>query len=59
MNIAPIVAGVMLVGLSTIREFLVSGLAAHRGDTALAVGNLVGSNMAVHGAVPQEGADRG
>ena len=46
LRIAPIVVGVVVIGLGTSApEFLVSGLAAHRGDTGLAVGNLVGSNM--------------
>lgn len=46
LHVAPVVVGVVVIGLGTSTpEFLVSGLAAARGDTGLAVGNLVGSNI--------------
>lgn len=46
LRVAPVVVGVAVIGLGTSApEFLVSGLAAARGDVGLAVGNLVGSNI--------------
>jgi cation:H+ antiporter len=46
LRINPVVVGVVIIGLGTSApEFLVSGVAAARGDTGIAVGNLVGSNI--------------
>lgn len=46
MRISPVVVGVVVIGLGTSApEFLVSGVAAARGDTGIALGNLVGSNI--------------
>ncbi|MGY0237171.1 calcium/sodium antiporter [Longispora urticae] len=46
LRVAPVVVGVVVIGLGTSApEFLVSGLAAARGEADLAVGNLVGSNI--------------
>ncbi|MCU7731015.1 sodium:calcium antiporter [Actinoplanes sp. KI2] len=46
LRLSPVVVGVVVIGLGTSApEFLVSGLAAARGDAGLAVGNLVGSNV--------------
>lgn len=46
MRISPVVVGVVVIGLGTSApEFLVSGVAAARGDTGLAVGNIAGSNI--------------
>ncbi|GLW29264.1 sodium:calcium antiporter [Actinoplanes regularis] len=46
LRISPVVVGVVVIGLGTSTpEFLVSALAAGRGDTGLALGNLVGSNI--------------
>jgi cation:H+ antiporter len=46
LRIPPVVVGVVVIGLGTSApEFLVSGVAAARGDTGIAVGNLVGSNI--------------
>jgi cation:H+ antiporter len=46
LRISPVVVGVAVIGLGTSApEFVVSGLAAARGDTGIAVGNLVGSNI--------------
>ncbi len=46
MRISPVVVGVVVIGLGTSApEFLVSGVAAARGDTGLAVGNISGSNI--------------
>lgn len=46
LRISPVVVGVVVIGLGTSApEFLVSGLAAARGDTGIAVGNIVGSNV--------------
>ena len=46
LRIAPVVVGVVVIGLGTSApEFLVSGLAAARGDMGIAVGNIVGSNI--------------
>src|SRR5690349_10307463 len=45
-GISPIVVGVVVIGLGTSTpEFLVAGLAAAHGETGLAVGTLVGSNV--------------
>ena len=45
-RISPVVVGVVVIGLGTSApEFLVSGVAAARGDTDLAVGNIAGSNI--------------
>jgi cation:H+ antiporter len=46
LRVNPVVVGVVVIGLGTSApEFLVSGLAAARGDAGIAVGNLVGSNI--------------
>src|SRR6185369_6284013 len=46
LRISPVVVGVVVIGLGTSApEFLVSGLAASRGDTGIAIGNIVGSNI--------------
>jgi cation:H+ antiporter len=46
LRVSPVVIGVVVIGIGTsMPEFLVSGLAAARGETGLAVGNLVGSNI--------------
>jgi cation:H+ antiporter len=46
LRVPPVVVGVVVIGLGTSApEFLVSGLAAGRGDTGIAVGNIVGSNI--------------
>jgi cation:H+ antiporter len=46
LGVSPVVVGVVVIGLGTSApEFVVSGLAATRGDTGLAVANLVGSNI--------------
>ena len=46
LRVRPVVVGVIVIGLGTsVPEFLVSGVAAARGDTGLAVGNIVGSNI--------------
>ncbi|NUO59142.1 MAG: calcium/sodium antiporter [Hamadaea sp.] len=46
LHISPVVVGVVVIGLGTSApEFLVSALAAGRGDTGIAVGNIVGSNI--------------
>jgi hypothetical protein len=46
MRISPVIVGVVVIGLGTSApEFLVSGLAAARGDAGLALGNLTGSNI--------------
>jgi cation:H+ antiporter len=46
LRIAPVVIGVAVIGLGTSApEFLVSGLAAARGDLGIATGNLIGSNI--------------
>lgn len=46
LQISPVVVGVVVIGLGTSApEFLVSGVAAARGDTGLAIGNIVGSNI--------------
>ncbi|HWD80485.1 MAG TPA: sodium:calcium antiporter, partial [Kribbella sp.] len=45
-RVSPVVVGVVVIGLGTSApEFLVSGVAAARGDTGLAVGNIAGSNI--------------
>jgi len=46
LRISPVVVGVVVIGLGTSApEFLVSALAAAHGDTGIAVGNIVGSNV--------------
>jgi cation:H+ antiporter len=46
LRISPVVVGVAVIGLGTSApEFLVSGVAAARGDSGIAVGNIVGSNI--------------
>ena len=46
-NVSPVVVGVVIVGFGTSApEILVSGLAAAQGDLDVAVGNVVGSNLA-------------
>jgi cation:H+ antiporter len=46
LRVAPVVVGVLVIGLGTgAPEFLVSGVAAARGDMGIAVGNIVGSNI--------------
>lgn len=46
LRIDPVVVGVVVIGLGTSApEFLVSGTAAARGETDLAVGNIIGSNI--------------
>lgn len=46
MRISPVVVGVVVIGLGTSApEFLVSGVAAARGDTGIALGNITGSNI--------------
>jgi cation:H+ antiporter len=46
LRVAPVIVGVVVIGLGTSApEFLVSGLAAARGDVELAAGNLIGSNI--------------
>jgi cation:H+ antiporter len=45
-GVSPVVVGVVIIGLGTSTpEFVVSALAAARGDAGLALGNLVGSNI--------------
>ncbi|WP_117213515.1 calcium/sodium antiporter [Allorhizocola rhizosphaerae] len=46
LRISPVVVGVVVIGLGTSApEFLVSGVAAARGDTGIALGNITGSNI--------------
>jgi cation:H+ antiporter len=46
LRLPPVVVGVVVIGLGTSApEFLVSGVAAARGDMGIAVGNIVGSNI--------------
>lgn len=46
MRISPVVVGVVVIGLGTSApEFLVSGIAAASGESTLALGNLIGSNI--------------
>ncbi len=46
LRVDPVVVGVVVIGTGTsVPEFLVSGLAAARGDLGLAIGNLAGSNL--------------
>lgn len=46
LRVAPIVVGVVVIGLGTSApEFLVAGLAAARGEVALGLASLVGSNI--------------
>jgi len=46
MKVAPIVVGLVIIGFGTSApEMLVSGAAARAGHTALAIGNLTGSNI--------------
>ncbi|MGI9602402.1 MAG: calcium/sodium antiporter [Acidimicrobiales bacterium] len=47
LDVSPVVIGAVVVGFGTsVPELLVSGLAAAEGDSALGVGNIVGSNVA-------------
>ena len=47
LGLSAVLVGALVVGLGTSApEFLVSGLAAARGELELAVGNIVGSNVA-------------
>lgn len=46
LRISPVVVGVVVIGLGTSApELLVSGVAAARGDTSIALGNITGSNI--------------
>lgn len=46
MRLSPVVVGVVVIGLGTSApEFLVSGVAAARGDAGIALGNITGSNI--------------
>jgi cation:H+ antiporter len=46
LRVSAVVVGVVVIGLGTSApEFLVSGIAAARGQNGLALGNLVGSNI--------------
>ena len=46
LRVSPVVIGVVVIGIGTSTpEFLVSGIAAARGENGLAVGNIVGSNI--------------
>lgn len=46
LRIRPVVVGVVVIGLGTSApELLVSGVAAARGDTSIALGNIAGSNI--------------
>lgn len=46
LRVKPVVVGIVVIGLGTSApEFLVSASAAARGDTGIAVGNIVGSNI--------------
>ena len=46
LRVNPVVVGIVVIGLGTSApEFLVSASAAARGDTGIAVGNIVGSNI--------------
>jgi cation:H+ antiporter len=46
MRLSPVIVGVVVIGLGTSApEFLVSGVAAARGDAGIALGNLTGSNI--------------
>src|SRR6266508_1522663 len=46
LGVSPVVVGVVVIGLGTSApEFVVSGVAATRGDGGLALANLVGSNI--------------
>jgi cation:H+ antiporter len=46
LRVAPVIVGVVVIGLGTSApEFVVSGTAAVRGNSGLALGNLVGSNI--------------
>lgn len=46
LRISPVVVGVVVIGLGTSApEFLVSGVAAARGDMGIALGNITGSNI--------------
>lgn len=47
LRVSPVLVGVVVIGLGTSApELFVSGLAAHRGELDLAVGGVVGSNLA-------------
>ena len=46
LRVSPVVVGVVVIGLGTSApEFLVSGVAAGHGDTGIAIGNIIGSNI--------------
>jgi cation:H+ antiporter len=46
LGVSPVVVGVVVIGVGTSApEFVVAGLAAARGDSGLALANLVGSNI--------------
>jgi cation:H+ antiporter len=46
LRVGPVVVGVVVIGLGTSApEFLVSGVAAGRGDAGIALGNITGSNI--------------
>lgn len=46
-NLSPVLVGIVIIGFGTsMPELLVSALAAMRGNTEIAIGNIVGSNLA-------------
>ena len=46
-NLSPVLVGIVIIGFGTsMPELLVSALAALRGSTEIAIGNIVGSNLA-------------
>ena len=47
LGVSPVLIGAVVIGLGTsVPELLVSALAASRGDAALGIGNVIGSNVA-------------